>query len=77
MSKKPRASDDLLGELHLTLAKELLKRVQSGEATPAELNAAIKFLQNNKIEAQIEVGDDYHKLYQALPEFDDEEEYVN
>jgi hypothetical protein len=39
-----RGSLDLL---HEVVAKELLARVQSGEATSAELSVAVKFLKDN------------------------------
>ena len=50
-SMAKRASEEVLGELHDMVAQVLLSKLQSGEATPAEINAAIKFLQNNNIEA--------------------------
>jgi hypothetical protein len=78
---KPRASEDILGALHDAVAQDLLRRVLGGEATPAELNAAIKFLQNNGIEANI-AGEDnpLAQLAASLPTFDDEigeDGYVN
>lgn len=45
------ASQDLLGELHAAIAKELKTRVESGTASAADLAAAIKFLKDNGIEA--------------------------
>lgn len=80
MTKKTRAPDEVLGALHAAIADDLLRRVQSGEATPAELNAAIKFLQNNNIEANIAESPELEKLAMALPKFiddEDESEYVN
>lgn len=74
---KNRASEDLLGKLHDAVARDLLRRVASGEASPAELNAAIKFLQNNGIEAVIEEGDAMSQLAVALPVFADEHEDEN
>lgn len=77
---KPRASEELLGQLHDAVAKTLLAKVTSGEASPAEINAAIKFLQNNGIEAVVEEGDTMDKLVHALPTFDDEvidDNYIN
>tara|TARA_R110000782_G_scaffold74227_1_gene148379 strand:+ start:154 stop:357 length:204 start_codon:yes stop_codon:yes gene_type:complete len=38
---------DLLSQLHEGVTKELLLRVKSGEATPAELSVAVKFLKDN------------------------------
>ena len=77
---KPRATEELLGKLHDAVAKTLLAKVQSGEATPAEINAAIKFLKDNGIEAIAEKGDVMDKLALALPKFDDDltdENYLN
>lgn len=71
---KTRASEELLGSLHDAVAKDLLARVKSGEATPAELNAAIKFLQNNGIEAMCEEDSPVHDLMKSLPIFSEEEE---
>lgn len=71
---KVRASELLLGQLHDTVARTLLAKIESGEATPAEISAAIKFLQNNGIEANIAEGSTLDKIAQALPTFDDEVE---
>mgnify|MGYP000129673606 CR=1 FL=1 len=38
---------NLLDLLHETTAQELLKRIQSGEATASELSVAVKFLKDN------------------------------
>ena len=73
-----RADEITLGALHEAVAQDLLKRVASGEATPAELNAAIKFLQNNHIEAIATEDNTLGKLAASLPTFDDDgEDYVN
>lgn len=70
-----RATEELLGALHDAVAKELLNRVLGGEASPAELNAAIKFLQNNGIEAAVATEESpLGKLAAALPSFDDGED---
>ena len=42
--------NDLLEKLHVELAKDLLVRIQSGEATAAEMANAIRFLKDNGIE---------------------------
>lgn len=49
MSKK--ASTDLLEQLHAALAADFIRRIQSGEASAAELSAAAKFLKDNNIQA--------------------------
>jgi hypothetical protein len=45
-----RATEELMDRLHASIAEELLNRVTSGEATAADLQAAIKFLKDNGIE---------------------------
>jgi hypothetical protein len=75
---KTRAEEELLGQLHEAVAKSLLMKVQTGEATAAELNAAIKFLQNNGIEAIQTESNPLGMLAASLPVFDDDiEEYPN
>lgn len=49
MSKK--ANNDLLEMLHGELAKQMLARLQSGEATAADLSAIRSFLNDNHIQA--------------------------
>lgn len=39
----------LLESLHLALTKEMLERIKSGEAAPADLNAARQLLKDNDI----------------------------
>ena len=45
------ASIELLGELHGLVATELTRRIQSGEATAADIAQAIKLLKDNNISA--------------------------
>jgi hypothetical protein len=75
-----RATEELLGSLHEAVANSLLTKVQSGEATPAEMSAAIRFLKDNNIEAVMGKGDStLDRLAASLPTFDedDHEGYVN
>lgn len=37
----------ILDELHDSVAKDLLQKVKSGEATASELSVAVKFLKDN------------------------------
>lgn len=67
------ATEELLGALHNAVATDLLQKVQSGEATPAEISAAIKFLKDNGIEALPAEGSALDKLAHSLPDFDAEE----
>lgn len=76
MSVKNRAKDEMLGDLHIAVAEDLLARVRSGEASPQELAAAIKFLANNKIEVVTVEGSAIDRLVKALPEFDDDDQQV-
>lgn len=60
----------ILGELHLETAKDLLKRVKSGAASPAELTAALKMLKDNGIEAIPTAESPLGQLAKELPNFD-------
>ena len=44
-----RASEDLFDELHALLTTEIIGRIRSGEATTADLRAAIDWLKANDI----------------------------
>ena len=48
--KDNRASESALAELHGVVAKLLTSRLQSGDASTADINAAIKFLKDNGID---------------------------
>jgi len=74
MAKRIRAKDEVLGELHLHLAKHLLDRLKTGEATPQELQAAIKFLKDNNVTGEPDDPDSPMKDIKAivLPSFEDE-----
>ncbi len=61
------ASKDILDSLHDAVAKDLLNKVQSGEASAAELTAAIKFLKDNGIEALPMQGTPLGNLVDSLP----------
>tara|TARA_B100001142_G_scaffold241560_1_gene240564 strand:+ start:403 stop:609 length:207 start_codon:yes stop_codon:yes gene_type:complete len=63
---------DLLADLHNEVALDLLRRVQSGEATSQELSVAVKFLKDNNIEAQMTENSPLANLVDSLPVFDDE-----
>ena len=64
---------DLLVDMHKSLAQELLARIKSGEATAAELAAAIKFLKDNGIDANVHQSEPLTNLAKVLP-FDPEAE---
>ena len=69
------ASKELLGNLHSAIAAYLLARIQSGEASDAELSTAIRFLKDNNIEAIASENEGLTALMEALPDFDREEYY--
>jgi hypothetical protein len=58
--------------LHEALVSELLTRVQSGEATPADLNVARQLLRDNGIMSAPN-NKPVIKLADRLPKFDDHE----
>lgn len=62
-----------LNMLHEAVAEELLARVRSGEAKPADLSVAVKFLKDNGIEAIPTDGSLLQALFEELP-FDEDEE---
>jgi len=59
--------NDLMVNMHKALAGELLARIQSGEATAAELSAAIKFLKDNGIDANMTKDSPLENLAKILP----------
>jgi len=46
----------ILEQLHSEVAKQLLQRIQSGEAKAADFGQAINFLKNNGIDAEATEG---------------------
>lgn len=64
------AKEETLGLLHEAIALDLLARIKSGEASAQELNAAIKFLKDNGIEALPAKGSPLDNLAETLPDFD-------
>jgi len=64
----------VLEELHAATAKDLLRRITSGEASPAEITAALKMLKDNGIEAVPIAENPLGALADLLPEFNDSNE---
>lgn len=64
---------ETLNMLHEAVTNELLTRIQSGEAKPADLSVAVKFLKDNGIEAIPTDGSILQALINELP-FDEDEE---
>ena len=71
-----RASEDSFNELHLILTTELVQRIKSGEATTADLRAAIDWLHKNDITGIAAAGSPLASLAGLIPEltFDDVQE---
>ena len=69
-------TDGILRTLHETLAKELLFRIEPGEATAAELTAAAKFLKDNGVDASMQHSKPMQDLAKILP-FQDPDEIVD
>tara|TARA_B110000908_G_C10241301_1_gene446250 strand:- start:2141 stop:2365 length:225 start_codon:yes stop_codon:yes gene_type:complete len=67
------ATTDILATLHNAVAEDLLGKVLGGEATAQELNAAIKFLKDNGIEALPVENSPLADLASSLPSFTDED----
>ena len=67
MSTTFKASQEALEKLHGAIARELTNRIANGEATAADISAAIKFLKDNHIDAVPKEGSPLADLAAALP----------
>lgn len=61
-----KASTDELGLLHAEVARELRRRIADGEASAADISAAIKLLKDNSITAVIEDNSALASLQEKL-----------
>ncbi len=71
MAKK-RASEDMFNDLHNLVTAELLSRIKSGEASTADIKAAIEWLHKNDISGVAFDGNPLDKLASIMPEIDPE-----
>jgi hypothetical protein len=62
-----RSKADILEELSVKLAEDLLSRIESGEATPADLGVARALLKDNNIIVNVESDHPAVKLGVVLP----------
>ena len=62
-----KARKEELEELHGTVAVELLNRIRNGEARPADMANAIKFLKDNGIEGLPVEGSPLGNLVNSMP----------
>jgi hypothetical protein len=63
-----KATEAKLSELHGVVADELKRRIEEGEASAADIGAAIKFLKDNHITASIEDSEGLSDLKKKLDE---------
>jgi len=73
-----RASEDSFEELHALLTNEIIARIKSGEATTADLRAAIDWLAKNDITGVAVPGSPLAGLAGIIPEltFDDVQRHI-
>ena len=64
-------NEDVLKQIHNALCGDLLAKIQSGEATSADLSVARQFLRDNGIDCSAGEGTPVHNLALSLP-FDDD-----
>jgi len=75
-----KANSDVLNMLHQMVAQDLIARLNSGEASVQDVNAAIKFLKDNNVTADIEFNKPLKQVEQAvtpvgeLPFIDEDED---
>ena len=62
----------LMESLHLYVGEELLRRIETGEASSADLSVARQFLKDNGIDATANQSEPLANLAKILP-FDPEE----
>ena len=67
-----RAPEEAFEELHLLVTTEITNRIKSGEATTADLRAAIDWLKTNDISGVAMEGSPLSKLASIIPEVDPE-----
>ena len=73
-----RAGEELFDELHSLLTTELLARIKSGEASTADLRAAIDWLSKNDITGIAVEGSPLASLAGLIPElnFEDVQNHI-
>tara|TARA_R100000152_G_C6643149_1_gene87083 strand:- start:288 stop:518 length:231 start_codon:yes stop_codon:yes gene_type:complete len=70
---KKRTSEDSFEELHTLLTNEIIARIKSGEATTADLRAAIDWLKANDITGVAMEDSPLAGLAGLIPELDFDE----
>jgi hypothetical protein len=59
--------DKILSDLHEAIASDLLRRIQDGSATAADLSVARQFLKDNGIDAMAQQSEPLANLAKTLP----------
>ena len=72
MAKHQKATEDSFNQLHALVTEEFLKRVQSGQASTADLKAACDWLAKNDISGVAYDGNPLDKLATIMPKVDPE-----
>jgi hypothetical protein len=72
MAHKKKATENQFNELHDMVTRELATRIRSGEATTADLKAAIEWLKTNDITGVQYDGNPLDKLANIMPQIDPE-----
>ncbi|WJZ48577.1 terminase small subunit [Synechococcus phage DSL-LC07] len=72
MANVKKATEDQFNQLHALVTEEFLKRVQSGEASTADLKAACDWLTKNDISGVAYDGNPLDKLATIMPKVDPE-----
>lgn len=72
-----KASPNEMNELHAMIASELKARIAGGEATTADLSAAIKFLKDNGVECDATTNAGVSSLAKEFPTFDDPDDLAD
>tara|TARA_R100000808_G_scaffold134_1_gene993 strand:+ start:23575 stop:23796 length:222 start_codon:yes stop_codon:yes gene_type:complete len=62
-----KSKEELLEQLHCLVAEELIDRIQTGEASAAELGVATKFLKDNGMDVSSEADTPIHDLSKIVP----------
>jgi hypothetical protein len=72
MGKFKKATEDQFSELHDMVTTELANRIRSGEASTADIKAAIEWLKTNDITGVQFEGNPLDKLATIMPKVDPE-----
>jgi hypothetical protein len=72
MAQHQKATEDAFNQLHNLVTEEFLRRIQSGEASTADLKACCDWLSKNDISGVAYQGNPLDKLQSIMPKVDPE-----